>query len=234
MSDESQQTDAEETAAENPATEGAAPATEAATATENQPAEDSGDPQAATAEDPAPTSTRETTTVEQANANYMGGTADDQRDADSAPGDSVSELSTSSAPAFQEQAEEVPDRPVPLPTDPDGSQLLALTREVLTGELIPNQRNGAIYDCLFGVCQSDSTLRACSEVLHRILQHADARKVSVRSDASVTRKVLDDVLIGTEAEHFADRGLDEQWIVEFYQQVTPAVIAKLDQQPTVA
>lgn len=164
-----------------------------------------------------PVSTIETKTVEQANADYVGGTAQDQGTPPEEE-QAAAALSTENAPAFQEPPAAADNTPIFLPVDPDGSKLFGLLHDVLR-TLIPQQQNGVTYDLLAGVLKDETTTRALSVLLRRVLGHPDARVVSL--------KVLGDVLQGDEAAHFAARGLNEGQLLEFFHQVTPEAIRRL-------
>ncbi len=193
---------------------------------------------------PEAAQTMETQSVEEATAKYAGETPEDQTKETQEPSaeggepsdDAQSQdsqvdetgasdesetntqepLSTENAPAFQETEEAVaPSKPIELPADPDGSKMVGLTREALRN-LIPHEKNGAIHDLLSKVAADETTTRAVSVLLGRVLAHEGAYQVNL--------KVLGDCLQGDEAKHFVDHGLGEGDLLEVFGKVTPEAI----------
>ncbi len=172
-----------------------------------------------------PPSTMETTTVDEESKTERDNSKDVTNSEETKPEEAEGDkppLSTDNAPAFQpaKASGETDEfaKPIVLPADPDGSLMVNVTRNALRS-LIPEQQNGAIHDLLNKVARDETTTRAVSVLLARILRHQDARNVNLR--------VLGDVLQGNESEHFASHGLDEGNLLEFFTQVTPEAIRQL-------
>ena len=128
------------------------------------------------------------------------------------------------APAFQEPpASDTPSQPVDVPSDPDGSMLVMLTREALRNR-IPMVQTGSLNELLTKVAQDEQTLRACSVLQRRLIQHVGT--------GTVTQSSLEDVLQGEEAQEFAARGLPGAQLLAYFQEVTPEVV-RLLRQPAV-